>query len=927
MARLVWKPAAGSPSEFSIGERAVLGREEGVECRIQSRGVSRRHARIELREGAYYLEDLGSRNGTAVNGSAVRGEVKLEDGDRIQVGEEVLEFRLEGASEPPTRGSMATESLAASSAERWAASRRAAGETLPRREGKFHLLCRLGQGGMGVVYRALDLDSNRVVAVKFIRPDLGRNEAFLDFFHNREAVLAREIQHPNVIAVYEHGVRSEQHYISMEYVPGENLHQVGKRRRLEVPEVLEIVRQIACGLAAAHRRGVVHSDVKPGNILLLSPGDASQGASGASSTAADDLGDVSGILEAPEEAPPEAERAEARARYEPALLEEIRRRVGEEPVNAVLDPPYFPRPSETNFLRHYFDKLREGKGCFVLVEGDAGTGKDRLVSEFLRQAAGEPEPSGCGGLPGEEPIPIYEFDCSRIEGIALLHEQVFGARPWGPASAQRMMADVVRRFERDAGPKVLRILDLGSATQLARDLILACAELMGRQGLLLIASVDQEDFQRNASLKALLDRVSGATKELYLRPLTEYQVQRYLDQLFPDAVRDERLPGDLYRLSRGNFARLLEILRSFFERGILALDPVSRRLTYRPRAQEFELEEGKGFFEKYRGYGRVEQRVLEQAAFVGPRFLFDTILRLNDLGETSLFFVLRTLVADAFFTDEGGGWYAFTNAAFQKYLGERVPLSERIPFHRRISRLLESAPVRDSAELRHLKGRHLAGCREYARAVEEFLEGAYRARSEYREDLFRELFQEILGIYRQLAGDEKRRKEVTGILRDRFRRDGNWYEILGELSSEFPKPLVKIADFGISFRLRDEPSEFEVGKRPAFGTPRYLAPERSRGEPGGFKSDIFALGVIAYELAAGTPPFPDLKGPEVIEANRTRPIRLPPEAAARFPEGMAAFLDGMLEKDPEKRWDADRVIAEATRLQFELRQGARGGRP
>jgi hypothetical protein len=389
--------------------------------------------------------------------------------------------------------------------------------------------------------------------------------------------------------------------------------------------------------------------------------------------------------------------------------------------------------------------------------------------------------------------------------------------------------------------------------------------------------------------------------------------------MFTDAVSDRNLPGDLYRLSRGNFGKLLEILRGFFERGILSMDHPSGRLLYRPRAQEFELEEGKNLYERYRTYGRVEQRILEQAAFIGPFFLFDTLLRLNDLNETSLFFVIRTLMAAGFFAEQDRTWYSFTNAAFQHYLAERIPLSERPQLHRRISRLLQSVPVRESPELHYLRASHLSGCHEFARAVQHLVEGAHMARSEYRDDLYREMYQEVLRIYRMLGRRESSRKEVVGVLRDWFRRDGNWYEILGELSSEAPRPRVKITDFGISFRLDDEGRDSEAQKRQFFGTPRYMAPERTTGEYEGFKSDIFALGIITYEMAVGRPPFPELKGTDVIEANREQPIALPADAARRFPPGMKALLTGLVQKDPSRRWDAERVVREVVKLQFDAK--------
>jgi hypothetical protein len=591
----------------------------------------------------------------------------------------------------------------------------------------------------------------------------------------------------------------------------------------------------------------------------------------------------------------------------------------------LVDPPYFPRLSETRFLEHYVQRMLEGKGYFLLVEGESGMGKDRLISEFLdtQRAPGASGAggSGDGGTPGREGVEHVELDCSRIEGIPHLYEQMMKVRLPGKLGLRQMAEELSVCLAEERGPLVVRLLNLGGAAALACELLGRWARFMPQRPVLLIASLDPEDIRRNGSLKPLLERLAPHTKELYLRPLTEYQIQKYLGQLFRDAMTGIDLAADLYRLTGGNFAKLLDILRSFFDRGVLTLDLPSGRLRYRPRAQEFELEEGKNLYAKYRSYGKAEQRVLEHAAFIGPRFIFDTLLKFHDINETSLFFIVRTLLADGFFVEESRTWYSFTNIAFQRYMADRLPPSERPHLHRKLSRFLQSVPVPESPELFQLRARHFEGCNEHAKAVQCLLEGVHLARNEYRLDLSREFYQDILRIYRQLASRETERKEVTAVLRNWFRRDGNWYEILGELGSDAPAPKVKIADFGISFRLADEKRGYQVEKRPVLGTPRYLAPERAKGEYGGPQSDIFSLGIIAYEMAAGEPPFPELKGEEAMEANQKQRIALPPDILLRFPEGMESLLSGMVEKDPRRRWDAERVLREIVRLQFDAQIG------
>ncbi len=932
MARLVWKHEDGGGKTFHLGDHAFLGRDASLDCVLDVKSVSRKHAKVERRGASFYIADLGSTNGTLVNGVRIEGTTRLGQGDRIQLGDEVLQFD----SEPPagaataslTRGSLETASLA-----RFPGGSSGPGgsrqdpaqvpqEALPRRTGKFYLLKRLGFGGMGTVYQAIDLDSNREVAVKFIRSNIGRNEAFLDFFHNREAVLAREIDHANVIQIFEHGVNADQHYISMEYVSGKNLYHVMKERRLRPGEVLEILRQVACGLVAAHRQGVVHSDIKPANILLIGETGGGISAGGGADAKAEEEGDDSSdaILEFDSEPLSGPAASPAVARYDPGLLEEIRRRVGEPSREAVVDPPYFVRQSETSFLSHYFEKTLEGRGYFILIEGESGTGKNRLISEFLKVNQHASEENQSTGA--EAQVRFHELDCSRIEGIPLLYEQLFQMKPGSAATVRQISEEVVRQLQDDPSPKVIRLLGFGTTIPVACDLICALSSLMPKKGFLFLSTLQPGELRQNGSLKQLLECMSPFTKELYLRPLTEYQIQRFLQQVFRDALSGLDLAADVYRLSGGNFARLLEILRGFFDREVLTLDKPSGRLLYRPRQQELELEEGKNLYEKYRSRGKVEQHVLEQAAFIGPRFLFDTLMKLHDINETSLFFIVRTLLAEGFFVEEGRTWYGFTNVAFQRYMAERIPEQERPHLHRKISRLLQMVPVPESPELHHMRARHLAGCHEYARAVQSLLEGAHLARCEYRVDLSREMVQEILRIYRLLARREAARKEVTGILRDWFRKDGNWYEILGEMGSDEPVAKVKIADFGISFRLKDEERGYQLEKRPVLGTPRYMAPERGKGEYGGFKSDLFSLGVITFEMAVGQPPFPELKGNDVIQANRELKIALPAEVLKRYPPGMDVLLANMVEKDPHRRWDAERVVREVVKLQFDMRMAA-----
>jgi serine/threonine protein kinase len=126
----------------------------------------------------------------------------------------------------------------------------------------------VGRGGMGVVYRATDLRLERPVALKLIAPELAGDERFRSRFL-RESRIAASIDHPNVIPIYEADEEDGQLFLAMRYVDGTDLKALLDQEGTLVPErALTLLGQVAAALDAAHGRGLVHRDVKPGNVLL-----------------------------------------------------------------------------------------------------------------------------------------------------------------------------------------------------------------------------------------------------------------------------------------------------------------------------------------------------------------------------------------------------------------------------------------------------------------------------------------------------------------------------------------------------------------------------------------------------------------------------------------------------------------------------------
>ncbi|MGH9432347.1 MAG: serine/threonine-protein kinase, partial [Terriglobia bacterium] len=136
--------------------------------------------------------------------------------------------------------------------------------------GKYRILSKVGEGGMGAVYKALHVAFNELRALKVIRPGLVRDEVFVKRFR-QEAVFARRLQHPNAVRVDDIDEADDgRPLIVMEFIEGENLKGlIGAEGPLPVERVCSVAKQVASALQAAHAMGMIHRDIKPANIVLV----------------------------------------------------------------------------------------------------------------------------------------------------------------------------------------------------------------------------------------------------------------------------------------------------------------------------------------------------------------------------------------------------------------------------------------------------------------------------------------------------------------------------------------------------------------------------------------------------------------------------------------------------------------------------------
>ena len=260
-----------------------FGRNPASSIQVLDMKVSKDHFEIGLppADGAAVIRDLSSSHGTFLNGQKVTDTPRpLSPGDEVRVGLTVMRLLSDGPSDAEAKavGPMFQAGAgprAAAERRRAAPAKPAAGKAMPPDAlvgttiAGYKILEKVGAGGMGSVYRAEQLSLHREVALKMLAEKLVSDTAFVDQFVN-EARAAGQLNHPNVVQVYDVGQADGRHYFSMEFIHGGSLEGKVPRIGEGVPwvDTLPWFLDAANALIFAEKKGILHRDIKPDNFML-----------------------------------------------------------------------------------------------------------------------------------------------------------------------------------------------------------------------------------------------------------------------------------------------------------------------------------------------------------------------------------------------------------------------------------------------------------------------------------------------------------------------------------------------------------------------------------------------------------------------------------------------------------------------------------
>ena len=288
--RVLAGPYKGREFAFDQHNTFLIGRDASAHLYLpEDRFFSRHHCLLEIAPPRCFLRDLGSTNGTFVNGQRVN-EAFLTSGDRIQGGETVLEVEVQSEptaavdiSEAPTLAGPVMVTVECANCGRREQTEASPGEKMsficedcreelkrrPQPVPGYQMIKMLGRGGMGCVMLARDEKDGRSVAIKTLLPEVAVADQSLRRFM-REIEVAAALDHPNIVHFIESGTHNGAVFLVTEYVEGCDAARLADAQggRLPYHDAINIVAQSLDALAYAHARGYIHRDIKESNILV-----------------------------------------------------------------------------------------------------------------------------------------------------------------------------------------------------------------------------------------------------------------------------------------------------------------------------------------------------------------------------------------------------------------------------------------------------------------------------------------------------------------------------------------------------------------------------------------------------------------------------------------------------------------------------------
>ena len=284
-------PQTGRDFTFDQHDTFMIGRSEDSQfCLPQDRFFSRHHCILEIAPPQAFLRDLGSTNGTYVNGMRV-DTAHLKSGDRIQGGETILEVEVStgleeyedtakvGGNTQPSIVTVAClncsipvkieaadpEAKLSYICDDCRDKLKANPQPIPN----YQMIRIIGQGGMGSVMLGRAESDGRAVAIKTLLPEVAVSEQSLKRFL-REIEVAASLKHPNIVSYIDHGTHNGLVYLVTEFIQGMDAARLAKNRggRLDYREMVSVISQTLSALDFAHTQGFVHRDIKEQNILI-----------------------------------------------------------------------------------------------------------------------------------------------------------------------------------------------------------------------------------------------------------------------------------------------------------------------------------------------------------------------------------------------------------------------------------------------------------------------------------------------------------------------------------------------------------------------------------------------------------------------------------------------------------------------------------